>query len=207
MPLRPRPPKVRAAPTGPARRRVGRFVAAALLAAGAALAPGLPPVAAAQSGTAATGGPEDAAADAGGLVLWGEAVRDKLGIAVYRLSLYLPERGLGAGAVASPDVAKVFRVEILYGGDLPEEVPDDWRAELVPATSDGQMAALRDAYADLSEGDVIRIAYAPGAGSTVAVNGRPVVEADGHAIAGAAGALWLGDDPAAPAVRDALLAR
>lgn len=140
----------------------------------------------------------------GSLVLSAHAVRDKLGIDIYRLSLYLPEPRLDFAYIASPDVAKVFRVDILYGGDLPDEVPTDWQAELVPATSDGDMAVLRDAYAALVEGDVIRIEYAPGAGSAVLINGDPIVETRDHRLAAAAAALWLGDDPASPEVRSAI---
>lgn len=140
----------------------------------------------------------------GALVLSAQAVRVKLGMDVYRLSLYLPDPRLDYAYIASPDVAKVFRVDILYGGDLPDEVPDDWTAELVPATSDGDMAVLRDAYAALGEGDVIRIEYAPGAGSTVLINGDPIVETGDHRLAAAAAALWLGDDPASPEVRAAI---
>ena len=68
-------------------------------------------------------------------------VRDKLGFDIYRLSLYLPEPRLDYAYIASPEVAKVFQVDILYGGDLPDEVPDDWQAELVPATSGDEHGA------------------------------------------------------------------
>jgi len=140
----------------------------------------------------------------GSLVLSAHAVRDKLGFDIYRLSLYLPEPRLDYAYIASPEVAKVFQVDILYGGDLPDEVPDDWQAELVPATSGDDMALLRDAYAALGEGDVIRVEYAPGAGSAVLINGDPIIETGDHRLAAAAAALWLGDDPASPEVRSAI---
>ena len=76
------------------------------------------------------------------------------------------------------------------------------------------MTALRErlelinrAYRDVREGDSYTLTYVPGKGTTLRLNGSPLVSIPGHVFATAYFRIWLGDDPMGVSMRDALPGR
>lgn len=96
-------------------------------------------------------------------------------------------------------------MDVQYGGELPDRIPSEWRRELEPALSDPERRKLRDAYAALTQGDTIRIAYAPGRGATLSVSGADVLSTDGHELIAAFLEIWLGRTPVSEEVKEKLL--
>lgn len=139
------------------------------------------------------------------LVLAGEATREKVFFDLYRVAMYLPRRSRDVSYIRNAETAKAFRVEVLYGGPAPDEVPEDWRRELVPVLTAQQMARLNGAFQSLQEGDVILATFAPGAGSTISLNGRTLVSDTGNQLIEALIDLWLGRDPVSEDIKAALL--
>ncbi len=141
------------------------------------------------------------------LVLSGQGTRSRWLMDLYRLSLYLPKGTDGLDAIRSPETPKLFRAEVVYDGFMSsDEIPEDWQHELAPATTTQEMTRIEQAYGGLSAGDVVRLSYAPGAGSTLSFNGEPVVQSSGHELMGAGLAIWLGDEPISDDLKEAVLA-
>lgn len=139
------------------------------------------------------------------LVEVGEAVRRLLWFDVYRVELYLPAARRDVALVENPGVAKAFRVEVLFDGELPEEIPADWAEHVLPPLGPDDRERLRRAYAGLSRGDELLFSYAPGRGTVMEVDGRQVIETGDHAFMAGLLSLFLGPEAPSPAVRQALL--
>ena len=139
------------------------------------------------------------------LVLSGMAKRQALTVDLYTVALYLPEPTTSAERIGDPSVPKAFFVEVAYDDSAPGVVPDHWREELLPAPLAEQTEELRRVSRSLEEGDAIHIAYAPGSGAEVQLNGETVLEERGHELIEAVIDLWLGEDPVSEDVRRGLL--
>ena len=94
--------------------------------------------------------------------------------------------------------------EIIKGGDT-------LLARNVDAAT---LAALRDrlglinrTYRDVKAGDSYTLTYVPDRGTTLRLNGAPLVTIPGHDFAAAYFRIWLGDAPISPSLRDTLLGR
>jgi hypothetical protein len=151
--------------------------------------------------------PETVTVDGQTLVLNGYGTREALAIDLYTAALYLPRPMSDADEIEDPALAKAFRIEVVYQGALPDEIPETWREELLPPLNEGQAAALRRAYRTLARGDVITVSYAPGSGTTVALNGEAVLRDPGHGLIAGCLDLWLGPDPVSEDLRARLLRR
>lgn len=139
------------------------------------------------------------------LELVGRATRQSLWVDLYSVALYLPEPRRDAAYVAQPTVAKAFRVEVLYDGELPDRIPEDWADELLPPLEPAERAELRQAYRRLSQGDVLLFVFAPGSGTAMTLNGEPVLSrVDGGFMDGIVD-LFLGPAAVSPRLRTALL--
>jgi hypothetical protein len=94
--------------------------------------------------------------------------------------------------------------EIIKGGDtlLARNVKADSLAALRE-----RLALINRAYRDVREGDSYTLTYVPGKGTTLRLNGSPLVTIPGHDFAAAYFRIWLGDDPISESMRDALLGR
>lgn len=64
--------------------------------------------------------------------------------------------------------------------------------------------ALNALYRDVKPGDRYALAYAPGAGTTLSLNGLPLGTVPGSEFAAALFAIWLGDNPLDPRLKAAL---
>lgn len=94
--------------------------------------------------------------------------------------------------------------EIVKGGD----------ALLARNVDAATLAALRErlglinrTYRDVKAGDSYTLTYVPDRGTTLRLNGAPLVTIPGHDFAAAYFRIWLGDDPISPSLRDTLLGR
>jgi hypothetical protein len=94
--------------------------------------------------------------------------------------------------------------EIIKGGDT--LLARNVKAESLAALRD-RLELINRAYRDVREGDSYSLTYAPGKGTTLRLNGSPLVTIPGHDFAAAYFRIWLGDDPISESMRDALLGR
>jgi hypothetical protein len=94
--------------------------------------------------------------------------------------------------------------EIIKGGDtlLARNVKADALVSLRE-----RLELINRAYRDVREGDSYTLTYVPGKGTTLRLNGSPLVTIPGHDFAAAYFRIWLGDDPISESMRDALLGR
>jgi hypothetical protein len=139
-----------------------------------------------------------------------------LGLLRYRVlfkgyvgALYLPEAVPFERALE--DVPK--RLELHYfwniaGRDFGPAAQQVLERQLGPA----ELAALRErierlnaAYRDVAPGDRYALSYAPGEGTSLSLNGAPIVTIPGADFARAYFGIWLGRAPLDEAFRDQLL--
>ena len=140
------------------------------------------------------------------LNLQGQGTRSKFFFDLYSVALYLRHPfSDDAGRIWDESVPKALRVEILYNGALPDEIPQSWKAELLPALTFEQKETLARAYAQLTTGDTIRITYSPDSGTRIVVGGRVVLTDQGGALMRAFLDLWAGRSPVSKELRGALL--
>lgn len=70
-----------------------------------------------------------------------------------------------------------------------------------------RLAKLNQAYVDVKPGDRYTLTYVPGKGTTLRLNGNPLVTVEGADFAAAYFRIWLGEDPISPQLRDLLLGK
>lgn len=138
------------------------------------------------------------------VALAAQTTRERWFVDLYRIALYATTptptpNGLRAEA------PKALRIEVLYGGDMPQSIPAQWKDELMPALSDNQVSRLRRAYAGLDEGDVVLIEYAPPIGTRILVNDRTVVSDPGEGPMQAFLDIFIGRDPISADLKRALI--
>ncbi len=94
--------------------------------------------------------------------------------------------------------------EIAKGGDalLQRNVPADILETLRP-----RLDQLNRAYRDVKSGDTYVLAYLPGKGTFLRLNGTDLVTIEGEDFANACFRIWLGEDPISVSLRDQLLGR
>ncbi|NBD38009.1 MAG: hypothetical protein GVY10_05525 [Verrucomicrobia bacterium] len=68
-----------------------------------------------------------------------------------------------------------------------------------------RLARLNAAYEDVEKGDSYALTYAPGKGTTLALNGEDLVTIEGADFASAYFSIWLGDNPVKESFRQQLL--
>ncbi|MDX1593985.1 MAG: chalcone isomerase family protein [Gammaproteobacteria bacterium] len=76
------------------------------------------------------------------------------------------------------------------------------QADLAPLAA--RIARLHAAYRDVAEGDRFALCHAPGLGTTLDLNGVRQVTVEGDDFARAYFGIWLGEEPIAPPLREAV---
>ena len=94
--------------------------------------------------------------------------------------------------------------EIIKGGDT--LLARNVKAETLVSLRE-RLELINRAYRDVREGDSYTLTYVPGKGTTLRLNGSPLVTVPGHDFAAAYFRIWLGDDPISKSMRDTLLGR
>jgi len=133
-------------------------------------------------------------------------LRETLWIDHYAATLYVTPGVAPDTALLDPRRAKALEVRLLDTRLMPRDIPRKYRRALDASLDAGKMARLRDAYRALRPGDVVRISYLPGAGTSLAVNGQVVAKAPAHRVVEAALFAWAGDKPLGQHLR-AMLAK
>lgn len=139
------------------------------------------------------------------LVFCAEATRETLLFDLYEVALYLPERSQDLAYIHDPATAKAFRVQVLFDGPLPDELPEDWRHELLPVLAPAEMAKLQQTFRSLQSGDVIVASYAPDVGSAISLNERELLSEPEAKVIDALVELWLGPEPVSEDIKRTLL--
>lgn len=121
-------------------------------------------------------------------------VRQVLWMELYSVGLYVAP-GAPLLAALDPQAPAALRVKVLDRNDFPPDIPEKWRRPLERALTVGEMARIRSAYDDLRNGDFLTLAYAPGDGVRLSVNGRALAHTDGHRLIDEMLGIWAGDDP------------
>lgn len=165
----------------------------------------LPAVVAAEVTVGGARFPEGMEVDGHPLVLHGYGVRETWWINMYAIGLYLAKRSSDIAYIKEDDVTKAIRVEVVYGGSVPQAVPENWQDELYPKLSEEATARFKAAYATLKHGDVVLITYAPGQGTHVRLNDQLLLSQSGPGLMSACLDLWIGVQPVSQELRRLLL--
>ncbi len=146
------------------------------------------------------------------LLLNGAGLRSKLFIKVYVGALYLEQRSSDPAAIVAADaawqVAMTFKRDVDKAsvlGAFKDGFENNSKADapkLVPA-----LARIDAVMKDLKTGDVLVIAYAPGAGSTITAPGGGTVTIEGKPFADALLRNWLGEKPADGDLKSGMLGK
>jgi hypothetical protein len=134
------------------------------------------------------------------LVLNGTGLRSKLFIKVYVGALYLPARDRDAGHLLATDAVR--RMELHFVRNVTtKQLCDSWK-EGLEANSPGAAAdlvakfdRLCTAMADVHEGSVLALTYAPGTGTEIAFDGQAKATVEGEDFADALLRCWIGPEP------------
>ena len=123
------------------------------------------------------------------------ATRDTLWIHHYAAALYVPPRASPVNALQDPRQPKAVHVQILSKAFLPKELPKKWRETLQAQLDGTSFDAVRTAWRELSVGDRVTVAYAPGPGVTLQLNDRLVARAPRHDLIDALLRTWADGEP------------
>lgn len=132
------------------------------------------------------------------------ATRDTLWIHHYAAALYVPPRASPANALQDPRQPKALHVQILSKTFLPRELPKKWRETLESQLDGSSFNAVRTAWRDLSVGDRVTVAYAPGPGVTLQLNDRLVARVPRHELIDALLRIWADGEPVPQRVSQAV---
>ena len=132
------------------------------------------------------------------------ARRETFGLSHYTATLYVRSGDSAQLALLDPKRPKALEIGILSRAFMPAEIPRKYRRVLDDELDDDAMDRLREAYRALRPGDLVRIAYMPGAGVSVSVNGQRVVATPEHRVVEAILVTWAGDQPLDQHLRNTL---
>lgn len=169
------------------------------------IAAGTPSMAAAQPSVAGATVPADLSVFGQELVLAGCGTREILWQDLYSLGLYLPQAVMAPSEILSPDTPKAVRLHVLYEGELPGSIPEEWREPLRRKLPPDLMDTVQAFFGRVESGDVATIAYTPTGGTVLQVNGETDTQVPGHQLVQALLELWIGAQPVSPDLRRDLL--
>ncbi len=132
------------------------------------------------------------------------AVREELWTNLYAVSVYLPPRTSVAQSIPAPS-AKLIRIDVTYGGQVPDGLPSDWKEGLQHYVSQEFLRTLHGLYNDLKSGDTVLVSYEPRTGTSLSVNNRQVVSRPGADLFNAMMRLWIGPSPVSQNIKRLLL--
>lgn len=108
-------------------------------------------------------------------------------------------------AVLDQRQAKAVRVEIIYEGETPDELPEEWRDHLAEELARDIFRTFKELYSDLDHGDVLLITFSPKAGINVMLNDTSAMSSSGSNVIDALLELWGGSDPVSKNLKRLLL--
>jgi hypothetical protein len=147
------------------------------------------------------------------LTLNGAGLRKRVFVKVYVGALYLESRSGDPEAIVAADQAKAVRMTFLRDVER-EKVLEAFRdgfernSKATAAGARQKLEAVEKVLpAELRKGQVLVVAYAPGAGATVGVEGGASASVEGKEFADALFRNWLGPDPADADLKAGMLGR
>lgn len=148
------------------------------------------------------------------LVLNGTGIRSKFFVKVYVGALYLPARTRDAGPVLRNTGPVAMHMHFLHSEVTQEKLVKAWNEGFDANLDAAERARLGDRierfnklFRTVRKGDVVRLDYLPGSGTTVTINNdaRGVVEGEDFMQAWLR--IWLGKQPADSDLKQGLLGR
>jgi len=123
------------------------------------------------------------------------ARRETLGLSHYTATLYVRAGDSAPVALLDPRRAKAFEIGLLSRAFMPPEIPRKYRRALAEVLDDDDMGRLGEAYRALRPGDLVRIAYVPGAGLNLSVNGQRIMTTPEHRVVETILVAWANGKP------------
>lgn len=146
------------------------------------------------------------------LVLNGAGIRSKFFIKIYVGALYLPAHSHDVDAVLRHTGPVAMHMHFLHSEVSKEKLVKAWNegfdANLDAAERarlSGRIERFNELFRTVRKGDVIRLDYLPGAGTTVTINNESRDVIDGEDFMQAWLRIWLGKQPADADLKQGLL--
>ena len=146
------------------------------------------------------------------LVLNGAGIRKKFFVNVYAGALYLPEKNPDAQAILDDTGAASVDMHILHSEISREQIVEGWEDGLRANLDREGLETIRPRLNEFNgmfravrKGDVIRIAYHPGTGTEVRINGEWHGAVAGNDFFRALLKIWLGTNPVTKSLKKAML--
>ena len=146
------------------------------------------------------------------LVLNGAGIRNKFFIKVYVGALYLPARTRDAAAVLRHTGPVAMHMHFLHSEVSKEKLVSAWNdgfeANLDAAERDrlgARIERFNGLFRTMHKGDIIRLDYLPGTGTTVSINNETRGVIEGEDFMQAWLRIWLGKEPADAGLKQGLL--
>ena len=156
--------------------------------------------------------PETITLGAKPLVLNGACIRSKFFIKVYVGALYLPAHIHDVDALLRHTGPVAMHMHFLHSEVSKEKLVKAWNegfdANLDTAERarlDGRIERFNELFRTVHKGDVIRLDYLPGTGTTVSINNESRGMVEGEDFMQAWLRIWLGKQPADADLRQGLL--
>lgn len=147
--------------------------------------------------------PESITLGAHPLVLNGAGLRSRFFVNVYVGALYLPARNRDAAAILRTDGPVAMHMYILHSEISKEKLVDAWNDRFDANLSAAEHAALAarierfdGLFRTVHKGNVIRLDYLPGTGTTVSIDNEKLGVIEGADFRQAWLRIWLGTQPA-----------
>ena len=100
-----------------------------------------------------------------------------------------------------------MRLDVVYDGELPNRMPNDWHRRLNKIVSKRVLEQIDAAFAAIKTGDALQFGYLPQTKESILLLNQTVrLEVQGNGLYEAVKAIWLGDDPVLPHLKTSILA-
>ena len=144
------------------------------------------------------------------LVLNGLGIRTKYMVKVYVGGLYLEQKSSDAGAIIKSDTTKQIVMKFLHGAtksQMTDAFDESFKDNTPDAekTMKGDIDRLLGALDPVKSGDAMVFTYAPGTGTTLAINGKEKLTIAGPAFGQVLFSVWLGPKPPNPDLKKGML--
>ena len=148
------------------------------------------------------------------LQLNGAGLRTKLFFKIYAGGLYLTSPSHDAAAIIAADAPMLVRMHFIYDGVSVEKLQEGWKdgfALTAPSASEDLQVAM-EAFIDFfnedaRKNDIYDIAWLPGKGTEVSLNGNSLGTVTGIDLKKALFAIWFGNDPVDDDLKEGMLGK
>jgi hypothetical protein len=156
--------------------------------------------------------PDTAQVGDAALVLNGAGVRSKFFVKVYVGALYLPAVEREAARIVAADSPFAVHLHFLHSEVEAKKLVDAWNDGFTDNHDAARLAALKarierfnGLFRTVRRGDVVRVEYLPGRGTTVTISNEERGVIEGADFRAALLRIWLGDHPADASLKEAML--